>query len=150
MTRHPASPEDRDAMRRKFKKDIAGGGLGLALLAAIARAEGPVHGYQLTRELESLAPNQALPVRAGAIYPALRSLERFGLLSSETHPSVAGPPRRCYRATELGRVVLPDWIAIWRTQAAFIEAALAGEAVPAASQVSPAKRTTRTKERIDA
>jgi len=51
----------------------------------------------------------------------LRNLSAAGLLESEVEPSVAGPPRRYYRITSLGRQVLEQWISSWNTTRDFID-----------------------------
>ena len=86
---------------RKFQKELSSGIVSLALLALLARADKPLYGYQIAKELEGFG--EGLPVKQGTLYPVLRSLEAGGLLSSEVEPSVAGPPRRYYSVTEAGR-----------------------------------------------
>jgi PadR family transcriptional regulator PadR len=44
-----------------------------------------------------------------------------GLLSSRVVPSYAGPPRRYYRITPLGREVLAEWRAAWLATRAFVD-----------------------------
>ena len=63
---------------------------------------GPRHGYAIAREIERLSAD-ALKVGEGALYPALRALERDGMVESawETQPS--GPARRVYTLTEAGQ-----------------------------------------------
>ena len=51
----------------------------------------------------------------GALYPALRSLEKGGLLASEVEPSVSGPPRRYYRITAPGERTLKTMLQHWTT-----------------------------------
>lgn len=63
-------------------------------------AEAPVHGYEMLghlRELGLCKPD------AGAVYRALRSLDREGLVQSWWSSSVVGPPRRVYQTTVAGR-----------------------------------------------
>jgi PadR family transcriptional regulator PadR len=44
-----------------------------------------------------------------------------GLLASRVVPSYSGPPRRYYRITDEGRVVLRQWLAIWGQTRDFVE-----------------------------
>ena len=62
-------------------------------------------------------------VKLGAVYPVLRSLAAQGLLSSRIVPSYSGPPRRYYRITPLGTQMLSEWLVIWRSSRAFVDAA---------------------------
>jgi PadR family transcriptional regulator PadR len=60
------------------------------------------------------------------LYPVLRNLSAAGLLESTVEPSIAGPPRRYYAITRLGRVVLKEWIASWSAAREFVENVLEG------------------------
>ena len=108
-------PPDREAVEallRKFQKELSGGTVSLALLAALAAAGGPMYGYRIAKALESSARG-GLRGQQSALYPVLRNLEGAGLLESEVEPSISGPPRRYYRITALGREVLAAWAVAW-------------------------------------
>ena len=109
---------------RKLQKELSSGTVSLALLALLARAEAPLYGYQIAKELDSFGGG--LPVKQGTLYPILRSLEEAGLLSSEVEPSVSGPPRRYYSVTEEGRQALELWRAAWIRTREFVDAVLEG------------------------
>lgn len=109
---------------RKFQKELSSGIVSLALLALLARAEKPLYGYQIAKELEGFG--EGLPVKQGTLYPVLRSLEAGGLLSSEVEPSVTGPPRRYYSATEEGRQAVSQWRNSWIRTREFVDAVLGG------------------------
>ena len=109
---------------RKLQKELSSGTVSLALLALLARAETPLYGYQIAKELDSFG--EGLPVKQGTLYPILRSLEAAGLLSSEVEPSVSGPPRRYYSVTEDGRQALELWRASWIRTREFVDAVLEG------------------------
>lgn len=109
---------------RKFQKELSSGIVSLALLALLARAEKPLYGYQIAKELEGFG--EGLPVKQGTLYPVLRSLEAGGLLSSEVEPSVTGPPRRYYSATEEGRQAISPWRNSWIRTREFVDAVLGG------------------------
>ena len=62
--------------------------------------EQPAHGYELLERLRSLGPARDDP---GALYRALRALEREGLVQSAWEASSGGPDRRVYELTRAGR-----------------------------------------------
>jgi PadR family transcriptional regulator, regulatory protein PadR len=113
-----------DASVRKLQKELSSGTVSLALLALLARAEKPLYGYQVAKQLDSFG--SGLPVKQGTLYPVLRSLESAGLLSSEVEPSVTGPPRRYYAVTGEGRQALELWRAAWIRTREFVDAVLEG------------------------
>ena len=119
-----ATPEIVSASARKFQKELSSGIVSLALLALLARADKPLYGYQIAKELKSFGEEP--PVKQGTLYPVLRSLEAGGLLSSEVEPSVTGPPRRYYTATEEGRLALGLWRGSWMRTREFVDAVLEG------------------------
>ena len=109
---------------RKLQKELSSGTVSLALLVLLARAETPLYGYQIAKELDAFGGG--LPVKQGTLYPVLRSLEAAGLLSSEVEPSVSGPPRRYYSVTEDGRQAVGFWRAAWARTREFVDAVLEG------------------------
>jgi PadR family transcriptional regulator, regulatory protein PadR len=121
-------PEDEaqvvSASVRKFQKELSAGIVSLALLALLARAEEPIYGYQIAKELESYG--EGLPVKQGTLYPVLRSLEAGQLLESRVEPSVSGPPRRYYSITDEGRKAIDLWIDTWNRTREFVDAVLEG------------------------
>ena len=117
-------PEVVSASVRKFQKELSSGIVSLALLALLARADKPLYGYQIAKELKNFG--EELPVKQGTLYPVLRSLEAGGLLSSEVEPSVTGPPRRYYMVTEEGRLALGLWRGSWIRTREFVDAVLEG------------------------
>ena len=110
---------------RKFQKELSTGTVSLVLLAAMARADEPMYGYQIAKRLEH-AGDGALAGKQSALYPVLRNLAAAGLLDSHVEPSVAGPPRRYYRITALGREVLGHWLASWRGTRDSVDSILQG------------------------
>ena len=113
-----------DAIIRKFQKELNAGTSALVLLAVLSRAEEALYGYQIARMIET--GREDVPVKQGALYPVLRSLEAGGLLESRVEPSVSGPPRRYYRITGTGREVLERWQAVWEQTREFVDDALKG------------------------
>ena len=118
------SSEAVTASVRKFQKELSAGIVSLALLGLLARADKPLYGYQIAKELEGYG--EGLPVKQGTLYPVLRSLEAGELLWSEVEPSVAGPPRRYYSVTETGRQAVVQWQESWERTRAFVDAVLEG------------------------
>lgn len=68
-------------------------------------AEGPSHGYELLEQVRRLGIRGAEP---GGLYRYLRSMEKEELVSSWWEPSQAGPARRTYVLTDMGRTALDD------------------------------------------
>ena len=110
---------------RKFQKELSSGIVSLALLALLARADKPLYGYQIAKELGTFV--EGPPVKQGTLYPVLRSLEAGGLLTSEVEPSVTGPPRRYYTVTDAGREAIAVWQETWDRTRGFVDAVLEGQ-----------------------
>lgn len=108
---------DTESANRKFEKELKSGTAALLLLGVISAADGPMYGYQITKEIEAAAagPGDRRLFRQGALYPVLRSMEKSGILRSEIEPSVSGPPRRYYSMTDEGGMILDDWKATWES-----------------------------------
>ncbi|WP_136706047.1 EamA family transporter [Agromyces sp. H66] len=65
-------------------------------------AESPMHAYELRRRISALT-GHVRPVSDGALTPALRRLERRGLLSRSESAESGGPPRIVFGLTPAGR-----------------------------------------------
>ncbi|MBY4273449.1 PadR family transcriptional regulator [Rhodococcus fascians] len=63
--------------------------------------EGPLHGYELKRRVSQLT-GYAKPVSDGTLYPAIKRLNRSGLLERRSEPG-AGPARYVLTITDEGR-----------------------------------------------
>jgi len=113
-----------EAIVRKFQKELNSGTSALVLLSVLSRAEEPMYGYQIARLIET--GRDDVPVKQGAMYPVLRSLEAGGLLKSRVEPSISGPPRRYYQITDAGRAALSRWQEIWNQTKSFVDDALKG------------------------
>lgn len=111
---------------RKFQRELNSGAVSLVLLSLLARNRKPMYGYEIAKELEKSASG-ALPMNQGALYPALRSLEKQGMLESDVQPSVSGPPRKYYRITKAGRKCLREWTRIWHQTTDFVDHVLEGK-----------------------
>jgi len=117
---------DTELHLRKFQKELSSGLAALVLLTVLARADQPLYGYQIAKELEGKGEG-ALAGKQSALYPVLRNLHSKGLLESFVEPSVAGPPRRYYHITPLGREVLGAWSTEWRQTRDFVEMIVTGD-----------------------
>lgn len=68
------------------------------------------HGYEMVRRLKRL---KGLDVREGNIYPVLARLQTDGLVRAYTLASSGGPPRKYYKLTKTGGMVLRQMNAHW-------------------------------------
>jgi PadR family transcriptional regulator PadR len=116
---------DNDIAQKKFQKELNSGTSALVLLAILARAKEPMYGYQIAKQIE--AEEEGIPIKQGALYPVLRSLEAGNLLESRVEPSVSGPPRRYYEITTAGRETLEQWRELWRRTKKFVDRSLKGD-----------------------
>ena len=76
-------------------------------LILFAMAGGALHGHGILKAIES--GTGGVPVDPANLYRSLRKMERDGLIvesRSSRESDAAGPPRRSYRLTKLGRAVL--------------------------------------------
>lgn len=102
------------------------GHLDALLLAALE--DGPRHGYAVIEALRQATGGQ-LDMATGTVYPALRRLERAGLITG-SWSVVAGRRRREYRLTAAGAETLAGRRSQWRDFAAMISGALEGRPWP--------------------
>lgn len=109
-----------EAANRKFQKELNAGAGALVILGLLMRTQRAMYGYEIGKHLEELSEGH-LPMHQGALYPALRSLEKSGLLASDVEPSVSGPPRRYYRITAAGQQAFVDWLAAWKRTKEFVD-----------------------------
>lgn len=70
--------------------------------------------------LERLSPTD-FATREGTLYPLLSRMRREGLLEHDWRESTAGPPRKYYRLTALGRDHLAEFRAYWASLTALID-----------------------------
>ena len=116
-------------------QELKKGSTPLLILAVLQ--ESPRHGYAIAREIERRCAD-ALQVGEGALYPALRALERDGMVKSawETQPS--GPARRIYTLTDAGHAKLAASLKSWQRFSNAVNAVL-GDTIPGgAPHVQPA------------
>lgn len=135
----PAEPLDLESLARKFQKELNSGLIALVLLSVLDRAHEDLYGYQIAKQLQG---SDESPVKQGALYPVLRTLSAHGLLASRVEASVAGPPRRYYRITDLGRATLARWLEIWNRTRTFVDTQ-ASHANAAAGAIPESDTTTK-------
>ncbi|MGP9016988.1 PadR family transcriptional regulator [Streptomyces sp. BR1] len=77
--------------------------LELAILGFLYEA--PLHGYELRKRITALT-GHVRPVGESTLYPAIKRLEKAGLLARETQPGVGAAPRHVLTLTDEGRAEL--------------------------------------------
>lgn len=107
-------------MRRDFPK----GDVPVLILTVLADA--PRHGYAIAREIERLSAD-ALKLREGALYPALRVLEQDGLVKGDWEIPATGPARKVYALTDAGRAEQAKRAAEWQQYARVMNTLLGGQ-----------------------
>ena len=86
------------------------GVLELAILALLEKQER--YGGEIVDELGG---RPGLEASAGTVYPLLTRLRTSGLVDTAWRESPVGPPRKYYTLTGVGREVLADMAATWRS-----------------------------------
>lgn len=114
--------DELENLDKKFQKELHAGITAMILLAVLEKASDPMYGYQIAKMLGEEQGESS--VKQGVLYPALRSLESSGLLSSMVEPSVSGPPRRYYQITPLGSESLSRWTSIWQKTREYVDSIL--------------------------
>jgi DNA-binding PadR family transcriptional regulator len=74
--------------------------LELAILGFLYDA--PLHGYELRKRITALT-GHVRPVAESTLYPAIKRLEKAGLLERTTEPGAGAAPRHVLSLTEAGR-----------------------------------------------
>jgi PadR family transcriptional regulator PadR len=95
----------------------------LDVLALKALSWGPMHGFELTRWLES-SSGSVLEVDESALYQALYRMESRGLVEAEWGVSENNRRVRLYRMTPAGRAHLRSEVAKWRRYAQTVDGIL--------------------------
>lgn len=116
LARHGRVPVD----SLHVKADTLRGHLDALLLAVLD--DEPRHGYAIIEALQ-IRSGGTLNLPTGTVYPALRRLERAGLVHS-AWSTVAGRERRTYQLTDAGRRMLADERDAWQEFVATIGAVL--------------------------
>lgn len=79
--------------------------LDLALLGFLY--EEPLHGYELRTRIARLTGHVST-ISHGTLYPAIKRMEKAGLLARESQPGAAAAPRHVLTLTDEGRKALLD------------------------------------------
>ena len=91
-------------------RDVMKGDMSILILATLA--ESSCHGYAIARRIEQQSAN-ALSMKEGTLYPALRVLEQDEFIAGEWEVQPVGPARKVYRITAKGQAELTrrrlDW-----------------------------------------
>jgi len=91
---------------------LSRGEFGLLILGLLKRRE--MYGYEIVAELRQ-STEGTIDLPEGTVYPALRRLERDGLIGGHWAEMASGAPRRrYYRLTQQGEIALnvgrEDWL----------------------------------------
>lgn len=90
--------------------DLLKGTLDVLILNTLNR--GRMHGYAISRRIRD-STDDVLTVEEGALYPALRRLQKKGLLRAEWGTTDTGREAKFYELTEAGREQLEAQRADW-------------------------------------
>lgn len=90
--------------------ELLKGTLDILILKTLSR--GPLHGYGIARWLREVTAD-AFQVEEGALYPALRRLERRGMVEAEWGVTETGREARFYRLTQAGEAELAASLRGW-------------------------------------
>ena len=90
--------------------EILKGTLDTLILRTLSK--GPNHGYGIARWLRENS-DEEFQVEEGALYPALRRMEKRGLLVSDWDVTETGREAKFYRLSSLGRAELESSLAHW-------------------------------------
>lgn len=108
---HPARITRKVGIVEGSPLELLKGTLDTLILKTLSR--GPNHGYGIARWLKETSA-EAFQVEEGALYPALRRLEKRGLLASGWDVTETGREAKFYRLTQEGRAELEAALAHWR------------------------------------
>ena len=97
----------------KFETEMNRGFLQVLVLMVLGRE---MYGYQILRFMDSLG----YPVEESTLYPLLRRLEKYGLVSSRWQVA-DDRPKKYYTVTDRGRAVRDTLTAKWKHQDAVLD-----------------------------
>jgi PadR family transcriptional regulator PadR len=104
-------------------RELLKGNIQTLILAVLE--DSSLHGYAIAREIERRS-DQGLSFKDGSIYPALRSLEKEGLVVSEWENPASGPARKVYKLLPSGTKQLEARKRTWRELVTNVELVLGG------------------------
>jgi len=97
--------------------DLVQGTLHMLILKTLALE--PMHGYGIGVRLEQISKG-VFQVNGGSLFPALRRLERAGLIKGDWHATENNRRAKYYTLTASGRATLRRETRDWEVQAAAI------------------------------
>lgn len=107
--------------------DILKGTLEILILKTLSR--GPNHGYGIAKWLRDTS-DQAFDVEEGVLYPALRRLEKRGLLLADWDLTKTGREAKFYRLSPLGTESLDAAVEGWDRYVAAMDTVLGARRTP--------------------
>lgn len=84
----------------EYDREFLTGTVSVLILSFLA--ERPMYGYEMLQEADRRSA-RAFRLKEGTLYPALRQMERGGLVKAAWRESDAGRPRKYYTLTPKGR-----------------------------------------------
>ena len=102
--------------------DLFQGTLNLLILKVLTG--GSQHGWGVSQNIQA-ASREVLRVNQGSLYPALRRLEKAGLVRAEWGVSANNRRARFYQLTEGGREYLTEELSTWQRFAGAVNLVLA-------------------------
>ncbi len=100
------------------RQDSFQGSLPLLVLKILAR-RGPLHGYGLTTQIETMS-DEILRVEEGSLYPALHRMEESGWIKAKWLTTENKRRARVYEITAAGRKQLEEEESRWRAVSAAV------------------------------
>ena len=106
--------------------ELLKGTLDVVILKTLS--QGPMHGYGISRWVRE-ATDEDFSIDEGALYPALRRLEKRGFVEAEWGVTDTGREARFYRLTPVGAAELESGLRNWRRYVAAMGRVLGPSAV---------------------
>ena len=106
-----------------FRNEITKGTLQLVVLGLLK--ERPMYGYEIVKTVNERTSGTLL-WREAALYPALRRMERRGLVSGRWVSGPLGKRRRYYSLTKKGTGMCAEWRADWESFSRAVNMLVAG------------------------
>jgi transcriptional regulator len=116
LTREPAPPK-RDGAKAGAQRDLVQGTLHMLILKTLALE--PMHGYGIGVRLEQISRG-VFQVNAGSLFPAIRRLERDGLIAGAWETTENNRRAKYYTLTASGRARLKQEARDWEAQTSAI------------------------------
>jgi PadR family transcriptional regulator, regulatory protein PadR len=116
LPREPASPKP-DTAKAREQRDLVQGTLHMLILKTLALE--PMHGYGIGVRLEQISRG-VFQVNAGSLFPAIRRLERDGLIKGAWETTENNRRAKYYTLTASGRARLKQAARDWEAQTSAI------------------------------